>query len=193
MIERRAFLCWMLSGVAALPLRGVRLHAQAATLSADGLATLRALAPAVLPSELGAAGHAKVVNDFVQWLASHRGNAERNWGYGHPRRSATAEIAVATYESQLATMAQRAASGASGLSTVPVGDRQTLAAASLDTAGIKGLPGAPDGRHVIADLMSFFFNSSAATDLVYRARIGRVTCRGLSGSTARPATSTAGD
>jgi hypothetical protein len=183
----------MLSGAVALPLRGVQLHAQAAALSADALSTLRALAPAVLPSELGAAGHAKVVNDFVQWLAAHRGDAERNWGYGHPRRTGTPSIDIVNYESQLAAVAARAQSGAGALSTLPLDVRQTFATRALADADVRSLPASPDGRHVLADLMSIFFNNSAATDLVYRTRIGRVTCRGLAGSTARPAASTAGD
>jgi hypothetical protein len=192
-MQRREFLCWMLSGAAALPLRGVRLHAQAAALSADALSALRALAPAVLPSELGAAGHAKVVTDFVQWLASQRGDAERNWGYGHPRRSGTPSIDVATYDAQLTALTARARAGAGDLVTLPLEVRQTLATRALDEADVRSLPGSPDGRHVLAALMSFFFNSSAATDLLYRVRIGRVTCRGLAGSTVRPAPSTAGD
>lgn len=38
------------------------------------------------------------------------------------------------------------------------------------------------GSHVIVDLMAFYFHSSAANDLCYRAAIGRDACRGLPGS-----------
>jgi hypothetical protein len=187
MIERRTFLRWLLSGAAAMPLRGVRLHAQAAALSSSSVSLLRALAPAVLPSELGAAGHDKVVSDFVQWLASYRTGAERNWGYGHPRKSSIAAITPATYEAQLKALDDRARAGAGEFSSLPLDVRRTLATAALDAAGVRSLPGSPDGRHVIADVMSFFFNSSAATDLVYRAPIRRTTCRGLAGAASHPA------
>jgi hypothetical protein len=41
--------------------------------------------------------------------------------------------------------------------------------------------------------MSFFFNTGAASDLAYRARIRRATCRGLAGAAAKPAAAAAGD
>jgi hypothetical protein len=40
--------------------------------------------------------------------------------------------------------------------------------------------------------MAFYFNSSEANDLAYRAAIGRDTCRGLTGSENRPAPMTTG-
>lgn len=191
-MERRTFLCWLVSGAAAWPLRGVHLHAQAAALSNDSVATLRALAPALLPTELGPAGHDKVVSDFVQWLAAYRSDAERGWGYGTPRRSGTPAINTATYQTQLATIAERARAGAGELSTLPVDVRRTISIAALDAATVQTLPGSPNGAHVVSDFMSFFFNSGAAHDLVYRGRIGRMTCRGLKGAASRPA-SLAGD
>ena len=192
MMERRTFLCWLISGASALSVRGVRLHAQAAALSDASLNTLRALAPAVLPSELGSAGHAKVVSDFVQWLASYRSGAERSWGYGAPRSTVTPPIAVATYDAQLALLAAKARAGAGELPSLPVDVVRTLATATLDAAGVRTLPSSPNGTHVIADFMSFFFNGNAAHDLVYRARIARSTCRGLAGAASRPS-AVAGD
>jgi hypothetical protein len=128
-----------------------------------------------------------VVGDFVQWLTSYRSGAERSWGYGHPRKSGTPAIDPATYEAQLTAIAGRARAGAGELSTLPLDVRGAMAGAALDAANLRGLPGTPDGRHVLADLMSFFFNSSAANDLVYNARIGRTTCRGLAGANSHPA------
>ena len=54
--------------------------------------------------------------------------------------------------------------------------------AALDAAKIDTLPRLPDGKHIIADLMSFYFGSSEGYDLCYRAAIGRDRCRGLEGS-----------
>ena len=191
-MQRRAFLRWLVSGTAALPFRGVRLHAQAAALSSGSLATLRVLAPAVLPSELGAAGHDRVVGDFVQWLASYRSGADRNWGYGHPRKNVLPSINVATYDSQLTELATAAKAGAGDLTTLPLEVKRTIVAARLDAAGVKSLPGSPNGGHVITDLLAFYYGSASANDLMYRARIGRSTCRGLAGAASKP-TSIAGD
>ena len=192
-MERRAFLCWLVSGAAALPLRGVQLHAQAATLPQESVATLRAIAPALLPSELRAAGHDKVVNDFVQWLASYRSGAERNWGYGSPRRSDTPTIDTQRYISQLRAIDEGARVRGTDLRAMSAADRTQLLTAAIEQVGIKELPSAPNGQHVVTDLMSFFFTSGPAHDLAYGASIRRGTCRGLAGSAARPARSTAGD
>jgi hypothetical protein len=183
-MHRRTLLRWLLSGAAAWPLRGVELHAQAAKLSSASLTTLRALAPVVLPSELGAAGHDKVVGDFVQWVASYQSGAERGYGYGHPRRSVTPAIEPRTYESQLLALG--------AFSALSIDGRRRVVSQTLDATKARTLPGTPNGSHVITDFMSFYFSSGPATDLVYRARIAGTTCRGLSGAAARPA-SVAGD
>jgi hypothetical protein len=49
------------------------------------------------------------------------------------------------------------------------------------------LPQSPNGAHIAADLLSFYFTSSDANDLCYQARIARDACRGLDGSDRPPA------
>lgn len=190
-MERRALLRWIMGGAALWPLRGVYLHAQAATLSPASVVTLRALAPIVLPSSLGAAGHAKVVADFVQWLAGYRGGSERNWGYGAPRKSVTPSLEPSRYEVQLRELDTRTGQGAT-FARASTELRRAAVEATLTTLGAKSIPGSPNGTHVITDLMGFYFSSDAATDLVYRARVGRTSCRGLRGAATRPE-SIAGD
>lgn len=192
-MERRTFLCWLVSGAAALPLRGVRLHAQAAAFPAASVALLRGLAPVVLPSELRAAGHDKVVNDFVQWLASYRSGAERNWGYGSPRKSGTAAIDSARYAAQLRALDERSIALGAAFADSSLSVRRQLVVEALESAGVGELPSAPNGQHVITDLMSFFFTSGPAYDMAYGANIRRGTCRGLAGSSARPVTTQVGD
>ena len=58
--------------------------------------------------------------------------------------------------------------------------------AAIEKAGIKELPRMPDGRHIVSDLMSFYFYGSDANDLCYRAAIRRHDCRGLQGSEDAP-------
>ena len=59
-------------------------------------------------------------------------------------------------------------------------------AAALEQAKVTQLPQTPDGKHVASDLMTFYFRSSEANDLCYRAHIGRDECRGLAGSEQEP-------
>jgi hypothetical protein len=167
-------------------LRGVRLHAQAAALPLSGVATLRAVAGVVLPSELRAAGHEKVVTDFVQWLAAYRSGAERSWGYGSPRKSGTATIDPARYVAQLQALEDRAGARGGTLQSLSPEARQALVVEAIDQSGVRELPSAPDGRHIVTDVMTFFFNSGPALDLAYRARVARATCRGLAGAATRP-------
>ena len=192
-MERRAFLCWLLSGAAALPHRGIRLHAQAAAFPQDALTTLRAVAAVVLPSALGDAGHDKVVNDFVQWLAAYRSGAERSWGYGSPRKSGTATIDAARYASQLGELDARARTRGGTFAALPAASRRELVSELLSQSETRDLPSAPNGRHVVPDFMALFFTSGPAYDLAYGARIARGTCRGLQGSAARPVMNGVGD
>jgi hypothetical protein len=186
MLQRRTFLCWLLSGAAAMPLRGVRLHAQAAALPVDGIATLRAAAAVLLPSTLREAGHDKVVNDFVQWLASYRSGAERSWGYGAPRRSGTPTIDTSKYAAQLRAIEDRASASGGRLGALAAAARRQVLIEAIDQSGVRDLPSSPDGRHIVTDFMSFFFTSGPAYDLAYGARVARATCRGLGGGGSRP-------
>ena len=191
-MHRRTLLQWLVSGAAAWPLRGVHLHAQAAALSSASVATLRALAPVVLPSELGGAGHDKVVGDFVQWLASYRSGAERSWGYGRPRKTTTPVIESTAYETQLQALNERARRAAASseqgsFAALSIEARRAVISELLETNKVRSLPGAPNGTHIVLDFMSFYYSSGPATDLMYRARIAPATCRGLAGAHRNPA------
>jgi hypothetical protein len=186
-MHRRTLLRWLVSGAAAWPLRGVHLHAQAAALSAASVGTLRALAPVLLPSEIGAAGHDKVVGDFIQWLASYRAGAERGWGYGHPSPSRTPDIRTSVYDTQLQSLEDWPRIRGSEFASISLELRAAIVSEALDAEKIRAMPGLPNGGHVVTDFMSFYFRSDAANDLAYRARIGRTSCRGLAGAERNPA------
>ena len=64
--------------------------------------------------------------------------------------------------------------------------RRIIVEAAIAEAKIDRLPARPTGGHIAADLMGHYFNSSAASDLCYRAAIGRDACRGLPGSGINP-------
>jgi hypothetical protein len=149
---------------------------------------LQAVADAVLPEALGDAGRRRVVTDFQRWVGQYRERADTDHGYGLTRIRATGPSPAARYPEQLAALdkAARESSLAAAFAALPVDARRSLVANALTAAKVERLPGRPSGAHVAADLMGFYFNSPAAADLCYRARIGRDTCRGLDGSDRAP-------
>ncbi len=101
-------------------------------------------------------------------------------GYGNTRLRSKGASPAAGYLRDLEALRPALLSGD------PDTRRQAVTSA-LEQAKITDLPRTPDGRHIAADLMSFYFRSSDANDLCYRAAIGRDLCRGLEGSEQAPA------
>jgi hypothetical protein len=155
---------------------------QSAVTSAE---TLRALGEAVLPTgDLGAEGVERVVGEFEEWIEEfepvaerphgylHRGLAEIRYGPPHPGPRWMAQIEALELEAQ-----RRHRSHFADLS---VERRRALIEGQLERGELGGrIPGAGQARHVALGLMAFFYDSSEATDLCYRASIGRYRCRGL--------------
>ena len=186
-MKRRSLLQLIGAAAAALPWRGSLAQAQAAPLTEAATETLRAVAAAVLPSELGSKGTDAVVDDFLRWLRGYRSGADMGFGYGIIRHRVTPAITPATYVTQLAALEQEAGGQSLPLRRLPMLDRQRTIARTLDAAGIKDFPASPDGTHIVTDLMSFYFHGTDANDLAHRAKIGRDRCRTLTGSSSRPA------
>jgi len=141
--------------------------AQRVDFPGEHAATLREIAAIVLPSEVDAE---RVALDFAAWVNDYRAGAETDHGYGNTRIRAKGPTPAAGYVRDLAALKGNVS-------------RDTIAVA------LKGadLPRSPGAAHVAADLMSFYFRSSDANDLCYRAQIGRDQCRGLPGSDQPPA------
>jgi hypothetical protein len=155
-------------------------------------AMLEAVAEAVLPTELGAQGRTRVVGDFLRWVRDYREGAETDHGYGFTRIRSTGASPARKYSEQLAALHRAAAAakpspGGNAFVALDVDARRVAIAAALGEARVERLPTRPNGAHIVADLMGFYFNSSAALDLCYRAPIGRDVCRGLDGSEKEPA------
>jgi hypothetical protein len=186
MIRRRTLLQLLASAAVSLGWRPSLARAQAAPLDAASVGSLRAIAPAVLPTALGAPGADKAVDDFLVWLRGHKAGADLGYGYGILRKRVTPTIAPATYREQLAALEQTARATGGPLATRSVDERRAIVTQAIDAAGVKAFPDIPDGRNVIADFMSFYFNSSEANDLCHEAKIGRAKCRTLAGSSSRP-------
>jgi hypothetical protein len=168
-IRRRTLLRWL---AAIAPVRAWAQSAQSDT--------LRALAVIVLPTDLGQAGIEKTAAAFERWVLDYRPGAEMEHGYGFTRLRSKPPSPAATYTKQL-----------EALRPVLLSDndaaKRTAIETALEQAGVGALPQTPDGKHVASDLMAFYFRSSDANDLCYRAAIGRDQCRGLPGSEKAPA------
>ena len=141
------------------------------------VATLRHIGASALPSSLGEFGVSQVVTGFLRWLREYSSSAEMPHQPGRLDAPLTPEIKVEVYAVQLRELV---AAGRDAES-FPLLLQEMLA-----DAGIEDLPSRPDGRHIVSDFMSFYFNGSEANDLCYRADIGRKTCRGLPGAGNEP-------
>jgi hypothetical protein len=167
--------------------------AQTQTLSTLDETRLRALAEAVLPSELGERGRAEVVDGFLRWIRNYRDGAEMDHGYGFTRLRRTPPSPALRYPAQLASLDREARAPHGGVrgeglafESLEPGARQRVIAAALKTNKIDRLPARPTGDHIATDLMAFYFNGIGANDLAYGVAIGRDECRGLNDSEKRP-------
>jgi hypothetical protein len=175
-MRRRTLIRSALALVASIPIPRVQAWALGASFPGTQEDTLRELAATVLPSSLGRAGSDGVAARFTAWVTGYRSGAEMSPGYGATRVRYKGPSPAPLYERQLRALA----SGA--LATADLGERRKRLAAELQRAGIADLTTVPRGEHVAADLMSFWFASTAAHDLAYEAAIGKDRCRTLASS-----------
>jgi hypothetical protein len=167
-------------------LRGQAWAQASSPLGPQGEATLRALAEVVLPASLGPARRAERVDGFQRWLRGYREKAELDHGYGHTELRTTGPSPARGYARQLEALETAARAEGKSFGELPRPRQQVLVEFALAEAKLEDLPERPDGRHVAADLMAFFFRSAEANDLCYGAAIGRDECRGLPGSEEKP-------
>jgi len=184
-MRRRTLLQWIASTSAALPLQRLRVLAQPRELTPEAVATLREIAPTVLPAALGAARINGIVDGFVAWARGYQEGVAMSHGYGHPRLQKTAPTPVPGYVAQLASLAA-SVRGRGGWSSLDLETRRSLLDQAFAAAGIRSLPPRPSGQHVIVDLMAFYFRSSEANDFCYSAMIQREVCRPIAITTRKP-------
>jgi hypothetical protein len=163
----------LLQLLATLPIPALRAWAQTAAFPGRYESVLREIGAIVLPGELDRAGTDRVVERFERYVREYRPGADMDHGYGDIRLRVKPAALAPAYLTQLASI------------RAPI-DSKTIEEA-LRQAGVNDLPRFPEGKHVAADLMSYYFHSSDANDLCYRAAIGRDQCRGLDGSDQPPA------
>jgi hypothetical protein len=147
-----------------------------------------ALGTVVLPSELGAAGVARVVSAFQRWIAGYREHAEIVHGYGTSRIRYTGATPATRWASQLDALdaSARAAKPGRTFADLSPAEREPLVRAALVGERIDRMPAVADANHIAVALLAFFYDSPEATDLCYEAQIAPQTCRPLSRSTQAP-------
>lgn len=183
-MKRRRALQTLATAAAALPLMRVQLRAD--ELPADQVLVLRDIAATVLPSAIGPTGQDEAVDQFLRWLREYKEGVALSHGYGAPRLVKSGPSPASGYSRQLSALQQAAQARGGRFGTLPIAIRRELLDAAFKAADVRNLPGRPDGKHVIVDLMAHYFRSSDANDLCYNARIGRNTYRAVRVTTVRP-------
>ena len=184
-MKRREALQTLATAAAALPLIHVPLEAQ--ELTSDQVFVLRDVAATVLPSAIGRKGQDEAVDNFLRWIRDYREGVPLSHGYGEPRLVKSGPSPAPGYRTQMAALQAAAKARGGRFGALPLEVRRALLDEAFKSADVRSLPGRPDGKHVVADLMAHYFRSSAANDLCYNARIGRNTYRAIRVTTVRPA------
>src|SRR5260370_30886118 len=179
-MERRPFFQWVTFTFTGLA------RAQTAGLPADGVRTLRDLAGVVLPNSLGRKRTDETVAKFDRWIREYKPGSEISSGYGFPRVQVIPASPALHYPEQLRQLETAAAAKGASFAKLDAAGRREIVEAALAAAKVDNIPPRPNGRHIAADLMSCFYNSTAGEDLLYGVAIRRDDCRSLSTSGNRP-------
>lgn len=184
-MHRREFVQLAAASVVLTPLK-VAFATADGPLPPGSLATLRALAPVVLPASLGRRAVGLITDRFLERLQQHRADVPMDAGYGHPVLRRTPPSPAAKYIEDLTALELNAQSQGRVFARLAPEAKRALIENALRNAKVEELPDLPDGQHVVSDLMAFYFRSSEANDYCYRAQIGRETCRPYPFVTRRP-------
>jgi hypothetical protein len=184
LVKRREAIQTLITSAAAVPLMRVVLRAD--ELPADQVTVLRDVASTVLPSAIGSKGQNDAVDQFLRWIRDYKEGVALSHGYGEPRLVKSGPSPASRYAKQLIALQAEAKLRGARFGALPLQARRELLDAAFTSADVRNLPGRPDGKHVVADLMAHYFRSSDANDLCYNARIGRNTFRAIRVTTVRP-------
>lgn len=183
---RRNFFRWVSMSI--LPLIRPRwMRAQADGLAAGDVSMLHELSKVVLPTSVGPARRDQIVERFAEWTRNYKAGADAGYGYGFPHLEVLPANPATHYPEQLRQLETAAAAKGSSFAKLDAAGKREMVAAALEQAQIDRIPSRPNGKHVAADLLAFFYNSADGQDFLYNAAIKRDDCRGLSTSAQRPA------
>ncbi len=150
-------------------------------------ALMGALGHSLLPTELGSDNIDRVVDEFQQWLEQYGAEAELNHGYGTTEIDYTPGDPTSRWQEQLDGLngeAQRRF-GASFVD-LDVDTRRGIIRPQIADDRLDRLPRPYRARHVAVGLLAYFYASPEATDLCYKAAIGKNKCRPLRRSPDEP-------
>lgn len=148
--------------------------------------TLRAVAEAVLPQELGDEGRERAVNAFERWSDGLEPVAELSHPYLVPETRYSGPDPRPGWAAQLQGLEKEcSARHGTTLAELDVAGRRQLLTRGLGQAG-PGLGSPANANHIAVALMAHFFASPVATDMCYRRTIAKQQCRGLEGAPAEP-------
>ncbi|MFQ5744010.1 MAG: hypothetical protein ACE5HV_10530 [Acidobacteriota bacterium] len=165
--------------------------AQVGSVTLDA-AMLGALGRALLPvADLGGDGVERVVTGFQQWLDNFHPVAELNHGY---LNRGLAQIRYGPphpgprWASQLEAL-ELEARQRHGVSFVELSlpQQRSLIGRQIQQEARDRFPATARADHVAVGLMAYFYAGTEATDICYRAAIGKFTCRGLETAPDEPA------
>jgi hypothetical protein len=149
--------------------------------------TLGAVAEAVLPSELGPQARERVIQEFRDWLRAYQPVAELNHGYGTGEIRYTPPDPAPGWGAQLRALDLEARKRfETSFAALDMNARREMIRGHIAGDRLERLPDTAEARHVAVGLLSYFYGTPAATDLCYRAVIGKNTCRPLSESPEKP-------
>ena len=172
-MRRRTWLQSLLHICGAFPFLRTIAFAQSSPFTPKQSAVLGQLAALVLRSALGDSGTQSVAEKFERYVREYRPGADTDHGYGFTHVAPKPPSPAGTYAAQL--------------DALPSPLTREAIQQSLRASSVKDLPRGPEGKNVVADLMSFYFRSTEANDLCYMAHIGRDECIGLAGTSHPPA------
>jgi hypothetical protein len=162
-------------------------HAALAADSAPRATSLRALADAILPTELGDDGLTRAAEQFQRWLDGNTPGAELDHGYGTGTLRYTPADPRPQWRTQLEQLDTEArAKHNRAFDALDRNLRRELVAAQLNALNIDRIPAPLSARHVAAALLGWFYATPTAHDLCYGARITPLTCRPLNDVANRP-------
>jgi len=184
-LSRRSFVGWLAALGPAI--RGISVPDFIRRRAELDAILVRALASAILPGELGAAGTGRAADAFVAWAKGYRAGAELSHGYGSARiRNAGTDPSI-RWALQLHSLDDDARKTHNRSFTALSDDeRRTIVRAQLSGERATALGNVGNAPHVAIALLAHFYDSAEATDLCYESRIGRNTCRPLAQSPSRP-------
>ena len=184
LLSRRTFVQWTGALAALLGAVPKRLSAAAAGDEQAPRALdeqqLVALAEAVLPAEIGAAGALKAARDFNRWIAGYRAGAEVLHPYGSDEITVMPASPLPTWRRQLNALSTAAVTQQSRRWTaLGVTERRAIVTSAMKGVKIPVSTAPLSAPHVVLALLAHYFESPDATDVCYSAQIRKNQCRSL--------------